>query len=54
MRVVYGSMGGYHVVYGLSLGCGHGVPIGKILIQITVALGGVSCATITIIIIMIP
>ena len=47
-------MGGYRVVYGLSLGRGHGVPIGQIIIQITVAPGGVSCATITIIIIMIP
>jgi len=53
LRVVYGSMGGYRVVYGLSLGRGHGVPIGQIIIQITVAPGGVSCATITIIIIMI-
>ena len=46
-------MGGYRVVCGLSLGRGHGVPIGQILIQIIVALGGVSCATIIIIIVII-
>ena len=52
LRVVYGSMGGYRVVYGLSLGRGHRVLTGQIIIQITVAPGGVSCATITIIIII--
>jgi hypothetical protein len=45
-------MGGYRVVYGLSLGRGHGVPIGQIQIEITAAPGGVNCATIIMIIII--
>jgi hypothetical protein len=32
---------------------GHGVPIGQIIIQIIAALGGVSCATIIMILIII-
>jgi hypothetical protein len=58
--VIYGSAGGLRI-YGWVFGGlrvipaarGHGVPIGQIIIQIIAAPGGVSCATIIVIIIII-